>query len=252
MHGVKIEDLKLISNNIIKLLLVVILSISCNSNKNNMIKEKNNRLFIEKFTDLPLHENSYILYDNNSKECYIIDPGSLPDKIINFVEKNSLKVRAVLNTHGHFDHTFYNDYLANHFNVKVLLDSREGANLERGIKNFHHIYKYSILSKVPKNKFDITKPLYIGKHRIDIFETPGHTEGSLSFVIKDIKTIFTGDTLFKGTIGRTDLPGGSFDEIKKSILKLFIFPNDYIIYSGHGENSTIGYEKKYNYILKFL
>jgi len=231
------------------IVLILIISISCSKNMN---KNKKNRIFVETFTDMPLHENSYVLYDDDSKECYIIDPGSLPDKIINFIEKNSLKLKAILNTHGHFDHTFYNDYLANHFKVKILLDSREGENLIRGIKNFSHLYEYKILSTVPKNRFDITKPLYLGKYQIDIFETPGHTKGSLSFVLKDAKMIFTGDTLFKGTIGRTDLPGGSFEEIKKSIKKLFLFPNDYIFYSGHGPSSTIGYEKEHNYILKFL
>ena len=204
---------------------------------------------VKKFHAPPLEENSYILYSENSRTGYIIDPGSKPDEILNFTNKNNLNIKAILNTHGHFDHTVFNQYLSNKLNLPVLLDEQDMVYTKR-IKDFSYLFDREIV--LPEEFIRYTDKLHIDNEDISIIKTPGHTPGGYSYYIPSQSMIFTGDTLFKGAFGRYDLPNGNFDDLKRSIKKLFELPDNTIVYSGHGEETTIGEEKKTNYILKFL
>ena len=153
-----------------------------------------------------LKTNCYFVINDN--KCIIIDPGAEALKIINFVITNSFTPVGYLITHTHFDHIEALDEVKSKFNINLM--------------KANDLFKYEII------------------------ETPGHKEDCLSFYFKEEGIIFTGDTLFKGTVGRTDLLGGCHETTLKTIEKLKKFPNETIVYPGHGDSTTIGYEKENN------
>ena len=204
---------------------------------------------IKKFFAPPLEENSYILYSDESKTGFIIDPGSKPDEIISFVKENNITIKAILNTHGRFDHTVFNQYISDELNIPVLLDDKDLIYTTR-IKDFAYLFNRDI--PLPKKFKKYTDDLVLNDSEILIIKTPGHTPGGYCYYIPSKSIIFTGDTLFKGSFGRYDLPGSDFDALKLSIKSLFELPDDTLVYSGHGAETTIGIEKKSNYILQFI
>lgn len=170
-------------------------------------------MLIGKIIVSPFETNCYFLTDEKTNDTIIIDPGDEPEKIFDFVEKNRFKPKAIVLTHRHPDHIGATEEVKRKYGIEVL-------NLEEGAK-----WK-------------------IGEEEFTAIETPGHTPDSVCFVGNNF--IFTGDTLFNGGIGRTDLEGGDFDEIKESLLRLMEYPDDSKIYPGHGPESVIGEEKKNN------
>jgi len=189
------------------------------------------------------------LYSEKSRTGFIIDPGSKPDEILDFINNNNLKIKAILNTHGHFDHTVFNQYISDKLNLAILLDEKDIIYTKR-IKDFSYLFNREII--LPKEFVKYTDKLILDNDKIEIIETPGHTPGGYSYYIPNQSIIFTGDTLFKGAFGRYDLPKGNFEDLKFSIKKLFELPDNTIVYSCHGAQTTIGQEKKTNYILKFF
>lgn len=163
-----------------------------------------------------LEENCYILTMNN--ECLIIDPGNDYDLIKEKIGEN--KVLAIVLTHKHFDHIGAVDNIVNDYKVKV--------------------YSFENLAE---NK------IKIGAFEFSVIYTPGHTSDSISFYFDNDKVMFTGDFLFKGTVGRCDLPTGDIEEMQKSINKIKRYTNDIIIYPGHGESTTLGNERNNNQYL---
>ena len=163
-----------------------------------------------------LQENCYIL--EKDEECIIIDPGDEVDKIIANITYPPI---AILITHNHFDH------------VGALIPLKEKYNIP--------VYDYNNLKE---------EELSTGNFKINVIYTPGHTSDSITFYFKEEEIMFTGDFLFKGTIGRTDLSTGNFEEMQKSIRKILTYNDIIKVYPGHGENTTLGLEKKYNEYLK--
>lgn len=204
---------------------------------------------IKKFFAPPLEENSYILYSEISKTGFIIDPGSKPNEIISFIKENDIKIKSILNTHGHFDHTVFNQYISDILEIPILLDDKD-LWYTQNIKNYLHLYNMEV--PLPKKYIKYTGDLSLDDDEIIIIETPGHTPGGYSYYIPSKSVIFTGDTLFQGAFGRYDFPGGDFDALKVSIKSLFELPDDTVVYSGHGAETRIGIEKKGNYILSFM
>jgi len=204
---------------------------------------------VKKFFAPPLEENSYILYSDKSKTGFIIDPGSKPDEIISFVKDNNLKIKAILNTHGHFDHTMFNQYISDKLNLPILIDDKDLVYVEN-IKNYTQWYNREVPLPRKFNKYK--GDLKLNNQEIQIIKTPGHTPGGCCYYIPSESIMFVGDTLFKGAFGRYDLPGGDFEVLKKSIKSLFELPSEIVLYSGHGEETTIGVEKTSNYILNFI
>ncbi|MBU3089772.1 MBL fold metallo-hydrolase [Clostridium gasigenes] len=186
----------------------------------------------------PLQTNCYIVMDEKVKEAIVLDPGQDPDLIIREIESLNCKVSAILLTHAHADHDDGVVDVKNKYNVPVYMNREEEKYMD--LDN-------SVYGKLPKI-YDFIEDgdiLKVGDLDIKCIHTPGHTKGGMCFLIED--KVFTGDTLFQGSIGRTDFIGGDFDEIIKSINeKLLILENNVEVYPGHGPKSTIIFERTRN------
>lgn len=205
---------------------------------------------IKNYVFSPIQENTYVLY-NEMNECIIIDPGCYFDeekeKLKSFIEKSNLTPKMLLNTHCHLDHVFGNKFIAETYKLVLHLHEREkevlafapASGLMWGVPFDNYQGEFILLKEG-----DIIK---IGNDELKVIEAPGHSPGHVCFYCEKQNFIIGGDVLFRGSIGRTDLPGGNFDTLIKSIkTKLFTLPDETVVYSGHGEPTTIGYEKKYN------
>lgn len=182
--------------------------------------------------------NCFILVDEETKETAIIDPGGDAEDLIKAVTNMEAKVKYILLTHGHMDHTGAVVQLKDEYKVPVCVNEKDYEFMENGE------YVYSSIGKVDKflNEGDIFK---IGNIEIKCFHTPGHTPGGICFLVEN--SVFTGDTLFAGSIGRTDFAGGDFDTIISSIKnKLMILSDDITVLPGHGPQSSIGRERVHN------
>ena len=193
-----------------------------------------------------LQENTYVI----SKEefCVVIDPGSDVDKINDYLNSKNLKVKAILLTHGHYDHIGAAKDLSLIGNCKIYASIKEKEMLENPKLNGSWKYAKSPISLDNVTYFDEEVILEIGEFKIEVIFLPGHSPGSVGYVIGD--SIFTGDTLFKGTYGRTDLPGGSKSDMKHSLEYLLSFEEYYKVYPGHGDVTTIDKERDHYKVCK--
>jgi glyoxylase-like metal-dependent hydrolase (beta-lactamase superfamily II) len=205
---------------------------------------------IKKFTFNPIQENMYIIYDE-TKECIIIDPGCYfhheREELVDFVSENNLKPIKLINTHCHLDHICGNKYVAETWGLKLEASFLDEYNLERSIQA-GKLYNMPI-EPSPPIEVDLKEgdEIRFGNSLLTILFTPGHSAGSLSFYSEEHQILIAGDVLFRMSIGRTDLPGGDFDTLISTIkTKLFILPEETIVYSGHGDETTIGDEMKNN------
>lgn len=205
---------------------------------------------IKNFVFNPFLENTYVVYDE-SKECLIIDPGCYEDyeksKLSGFIAKNDLKVVRLLNTHCHIDHVFGNEYIKTKYRVNLSIHKEDEAVL-RAVKvyapnyGFQH-YEESFADNYLKEGDRIT----FGNSHLEVIHVPGHAPGHIALVNKEEKCCISGDVLFRGSIGRTDLPGGDHRTLIDSIrTKLFALSDDVAVHCGHGYATTIGYEKANN------
>ena len=198
-----------------------------------------------------LDENAYILYNDNN-DCVIIDPGFGFDLINSFITSNSLKPLAILATHAHFDHIASASSFIKEYNIDLYLCEYERPIVENFQKAANFWGVADIAGDSPKVSYWINKDeknLTIGDFNFSIIFNPGHSPGSLSFVIEDL--VFCGDLIFKGSIGRTDLPLGSPIDMKQS-LTFFVnsFKKDCKLLPGHREETTLSEELKHNPFLK--
>lgn len=192
---------------------------------------------IKKVITGKIGENCFIISKNN--ECIIVDPGDNADKIINKLD--GLKVLAILLTHGHYDHISACPKLVSTYNVPVYIhEGDKDYPFDGKLNCFHYFardFQFGDIEPV-----SITEGvLHIGSFNIDVLHTPGHTPGSCCFLIEG--HLFSGDTLFKGTCGRTDLGQGSMADMKQSLKYLLTLDKNTVVYPGHGDYTTIGNEK---------
>ncbi len=210
---------------------------------------------IKTFVFNPFEENTYLAIDDE-KNCIIIDPGCYDNeefiKLSRFIDNNNLKVKKIINTHGHIDHIFgvkktadtYNIIPEIHFLEKNLLDIMDWQAGLFGIKEPEMPNTWNYI-------YDETEILF-GINKIRIIHVPGHSPGSIALYFHDNKILLSGDILFNGSIGRTDFPGGSYETLITGIKeKLLLLPEDTIIYPGHGLTSTIKNETQHNPFLKY-
>ncbi|WP_010233509.1 MBL fold metallo-hydrolase [Clostridium arbusti] len=183
--------------------------------------------------------NCYILIDEVANEAAVIDPGGDAQMLINNIKASQAEVKMILLTHGHADHTGAVSELRNEFGCSVYINEKDSELIDKNVPIYGN--KDENGDKF-LNEGDIIK---FGNYEIKCIETPGHTPGGMCFLIGN--TIFTGDTLFHRSIGRTDFKGGDFGAIISSIKnKLLPLPEDTIVYPGHGPKSSIGFERNNN------
>ena len=206
---------------------------------------------VSRFVCNMLQENAYVVSDE-SCEAVVIDCGALYDMernaIIRYIKDNELKPVHLLCTHGHFDHVIGNDTITREFGLKpeVAAEDKHLMNLKKQLKNMMGM-DYD--NEVPPIGRLLTANDIIGfgTHSIKILPTPGHTPGSVTFYIETEHVAFTGDTLFKMSIGRTDFEGGSWTDMTNSLINVLAkLPANTKVYPGHGEPTTIGDELRYN------
>ena len=199
---------------------------------------------IEKIVEPYFGENMYILIDEETKKCAVVDPGGATDKIFNYIKTNSLELEYILLTHGHGDHIGAVNNIKSKTNAKVIAHNDEQELLNDNRKNL----SYSMHCGPQELDADIyvhdKDKLELGNLKLSFIHTPGHTKGCMCIRVND--DMFTGDTLFAGSIGRTDLYGGDYKQIEKSLRKLAKYEDKVKIHPGHGPSSTLGIEKMSN------
>ncbi|MFH1860260.1 MAG: MBL fold metallo-hydrolase, partial [bacterium] len=183
-----------------------------------------------------LRANCYIIAQENSRECVIIDPGEDGEKILQFLKKKGLNPVYIINTHGHIDHIGANLFIAEQTGAKILIHQNDAKMLHDPILNLSSFVNSSVTSKQADYILEDGEILEVSGITIEILHTPGHTKGGICLKIHNC--IFTGDTLFAGGVGRTDFPNGSHETLIKSInKKLMALDDETIVYPGHGESS---------------
>jgi len=196
----------------------------------------------------PLGVNCFVVGCEETGQGVIVDPGGDAEKIIEMVSRHKLAIIAILNTHGHFDHVGANCAMVDLYKVPLMIHHSDSDMLQR-------VQEVSTRYGVPGGKnsppadsfLEDGQEIGIGNLKIKVLHTPGHTQGGCCLYIQSEKKVITGDTLFADSIGRTDLPGGSHEQLLASIRnKLFTLPDDVTVYPGHGRATTIGYEKQNN------
>jgi len=203
-----------------------------------------------KFTFNPFSENTYVLAAANG-DCLVVDPGMMDETednvLFEFISSNKLKPIAVLNTHCHIDHILGNASTCERYGIQLSAHRNELAMLERAPSASMMWGIPYRLSPQPQKFLDEGDRVIIDQDELEVLFTPGHAPGHIVFVSHAKKWIIGGDVLFKGSVGRVDLPGSNAKDLERSILnKLYTLPDDYVVFSGHGEETTIGGEKLHN------
>ncbi len=213
-------------------------------------------LKIKIFTFNPIQENTYLLFDEE-KNALIIDPGCYSreekNELTDFVSDNKLKVLALLNTHCHIDHILGNAFVQNTYSVPFYMHNLDLPTL-KAVPSYAHVYGFEAYEESPDPDFLIEDNdlLTFGNIKLKVIFGPGHAPGHVAFYSEENKILIGGDILFKGSFGRVDLPGGNIEVLKKTIHeRIFTLPEETIVFPGHGSETTIGVEKKTNYILNF-
>ncbi|MEP7127905.1 MAG: MBL fold metallo-hydrolase [Chitinophagales bacterium] len=213
-------------------------------------------IHVQHFVFNDFMENTYILWDE-TKSCVIIDPGcnspAERNDLLQFIQGNNLEPVFLLNTHCHIDHVLGNKWVKETFKVDLLLHKKEEVVLQT-LESVGKMYGVFVeVSPAPDRYVEAGEKVTFGNSSLSVFFTPGHSPGSISFYSEADKLVISGDILFQSSIGRTDLPGGSYQQLMQSIFdNLMTLPEDTIVYSGHGPATTIGEEKRNNpFVLEY-
>lgn len=208
---------------------------------------------IQKFTFNPFQENTYVL-SNEKNEALIFDPGCYEQyeeqQLVDYLEKNNLKLTGIYTTHCHLDHVFGAKFLCEKYKLDFTIPASDTPTYQMSPNSakFFGIQDFEI----PPAKATLKPGKYhFGEVAYEILFTPGHCVGHIAFYFPKEQILIGGDVLFKGSIGRTDLPGGDFDTLEKSIVeKIYTLPAETIVFSGHGEETTVGAEMYSNPFVK--
>ena len=192
------------------------------------------------FTVGPMEANCYILYNPDKREGLIIDPGAEGSRLIKFIKQEKISINYIINTHGHPDHIGANRKIKEHTNAPILIHQYDAPMLAKSGGVLSLIFPVESSSPPADTFIKDGDLIECAGMKLKVLHTPGHTPGGISLLIDD--SIFTGDTLFSGSIGRSDLPGGSEEVLLNSIKKILSLDENLIIYPGHGPSTTVSEE----------
>lgn len=191
--------------------------------------------------------NCYLLADKTAKELAVIDPAGDFEILAAAIEQTDCQVKYIFNTHGHWDHIGANAQLHAQMGAPILIHAADAPMLEQG---YDRLFQVRVEPSKADKLLEEGQTWPLGSYNIEVLATPGHTKGGVSLLVPD-KLVFSGDTLFQLSIGRTDLPGGDYQELINSVRsKLFALPDDLPVFPGHGAHTFIGEEKQYNPFFK--
>ena len=195
-------------------------------------------------TKIDIMTNTYIILEENKKEAAIIDPGGEPEKIKDMISSLDAQVKYIILTHCHIDHIGALNEIKEYTNAKILM-SRDGSEeINNPNMNLSRYFGIDLSNIEVDSRVDDGDLIHIGDLEFKVITTPGHTKDGICLYCESEKMLFSGDTIFAGTWGRTDLPSGNMEEIMNSISeKLLILPDETMIYPGHNRPTTVGDEK---------
>jgi len=208
-------------------------------------------MYVEKLKVGPLGTNCYIIINKSEKLCAVIDPGADSQKISCFINSNNLTLTHIIITHSHSDHIDALDDLSKHFPIaKIIISEIDNCTLNSNSYTLSDM----LGTNAPVTRANVTVKdndiISVCGYDAKIISTPGHTPGSICIYFENYNILFSGDTLFYESVGRTDFPGGSYKSISVSIKdKLFILPDKTIVYPGHNSETTIIHEKESNFYI---
>ena len=194
-----------------------------------------------------LEVNCYILGDEKTKEAVVIDPGGDEEDILEALKNAELDLKYIIDTHGHFDHVDANQPLKKATGARIAIHEVDAQML-------NHPSEEAMLftgNRLRSSQADLLLKegdlISFGPYQLKVLHTPGHTPGGISLVLEGEPSVYVGDLLFAGSIGRTDFPGGSFDDLIQAVrTKIFTLGDRYSVYPGHGPATSVGHERKYN------
>jgi hydroxyacylglutathione hydrolase len=203
---------------------------------------------IKKLVVGPLQENCYIAADENTKKALVIDPGDEPDRILEVIRDNNFEISAVILTHAHFDHVGAAGDIKRATGAKVLLNDSD-IELYRGVRDQAAFWGYEV-DDLPEPDGFIKEgdEVSAGNLTFKVLHTPGHSPGGVC--LYGAGALFSGDTIFQGSVGRTDFHGGNMAKLKESFKRLITLPGDTIIFPGHGAETTVEREKRENFFIE--
>lgn len=207
-------------------------------------------LTVKKFVVNPIQENTFLLFDE-TKECVLIDAGFYygeeEDEVDYFIERNNLKLLRLINTHCHFDHIMGVEFIRKKYRLDFEAHELESFLVNLAVEQAS-LFGFEMKPVSPIDKFlDGNEDVCFGNSKLKVIHVPGHSPGHIVFYDEPGGNLFTGDVLFYGSIGRTDLPGGDYPSLISNIKsKLFGLPDHTVVYSGHGPETSIGFERTYN------
>ena len=194
----------------------------------------------------PVYTNTYIVWNENSREGFIVDPADRAGRIADLIREEDIQPAAILLTHGHFDHIMAVDALRNQYGIPVIAGAGEQALLSDPRQNLSGTMASPVRLKADRTVTE-GETFVLAGMTVRVIETPGHTSGSVCYYLPDEGILLSGDTLFAGSFGRYDFPTGSFETLRSSIReKLFVLPEETIVLPGHEGTTTIGEEKQWN------
>ena len=194
-----------------------------------------------------LEVNCYILGDEVTKEAVVIDPGGDEDEILEVLKYNNFKLKLIIDTHGHFDHVDANQPLKDATGAQIAIHAADAQMLDKPSAEAMFFTGNRLRTSQADILLKENDILTFGQYRLKVLHTPGHTPGGISLVLEDHPYVYVGDLLFAGSIGRTDFPGGSYDDLISAVkTKIFPLGDNYTVYPGHGPVTTVAQERKYN------
>jgi glyoxylase-like metal-dependent hydrolase (beta-lactamase superfamily II) len=210
---------------------------------------------VQKFVFNPFQENTSVVHDGNV--CLIIDPGCYESHekkaLVDYIESNGLTPVALLLTHAHIDHVLGCQFVLDTYDIDFYIHEKDIETLN-SVQSYAHVYGFPGYNppREPNKLLKGGETLKFGEIEFEVYFTPGHCRGHVVYHNVENSFVINGDVLFAGSFGRVDLPGGDMDTLKESIFNImFNLPEETVVYCGHGPETTIGAEKRSNYILQF-